>query len=175
MHGMGVRVRGSSLLGLSLLGKNSPTIFGLSQIRWCKKSLFSIFPTSIFGLDKIRWYEKACLALALHPFSVSTKYDGMKKACLALALHPFSVSTNSDGAPDKKCSNSHHRFSASTESDGAPAKNAQIRYIHLPFQSNPMENKPSSAQTRSIQVWPQFKSAGEQATSSVLPIAAYDV
>ena len=93
---------GSSLLGLSLLGKNFPTICGLSQIRWCAESLFGIFPTSIFGLDKIRWFEKACLALALHPVPVSAKCDGVKKACLALALHPLSVSTNSDGVPDKK-------------------------------------------------------------------------
>ena len=135
---------GSSLLGLSLLGKNFPTICGLSQIRWCAESLFGIFPTSIFGLDKIRWCEKACLALA---------------------LHPFSVSTNSDGVPDKKRSNSYHRFSAWAESDGSPSKSAQITYIHLRFQSNPMESKPYTAKSGSIQVWLQANSDGEHATA----------
>ena len=127
--------------------------------------MFGIFPTSIFGLDKIRWCEKACLALALHPVPVSAKCDGVKKACLALALHPLSVSTNSDGVPDKKRSNSYHRFSAWAESDGSPVKNAQICYIHLRFQSNPMESKPYNAKSGSIQVWLQANSDGEHATA----------
>ncbi|MBR3261898.1 MAG: hypothetical protein IKF93_02150, partial [Lachnospiraceae bacterium] len=109
--------------------------------------------------------RKACLAFSLHPFSVSAKFDGVKKACLALALHPFSVSTNSDGVPDKKRSNSYHRFSAWAESDGSPSKSAQITYIHLRFQSNPMESKPYTAKSGSIQVWLQANSDGEHATA----------
>ena len=127
--------------------------------------MFGIFPTSIFDLDNIRWYEKACLALALHLVPVSAKCDGVKKACLALALHPLSVSTNSDGVPDKKRSNSYHRFSAWAESDGSPSKSAQITYIHLRFQSNPMESKPYTAKSGSIQVWLQANSDGEHATA----------